>query len=173
MVNYMNIEIAVRTNSMAYAEDFKRINEDWISSNFWLESSDIQVFNDPQKYILDKGGNVFIALLNGKPVGTCALQVHDALTCELTKMAVDTRAQGNGIGFLLGTTLIDKARERGFHRIILEGNTKMKASILLYRKLGFSEVPFSKVEQSAASHERCNIVMELTLSPLPQPEYYI
>jgi len=138
----MSIEIAVRTNSMAYAEDFRRINEDWISANFWLEESDIQVLSDPQKYILDKGGNVFIALLNGRPVGTCALQVHDALTCELAKMAVDSHAQGSGIGFFLGTTLIDKARERGFSRIILEGNTKMKALILLYRKLGFTEVPF-------------------------------
>lgn len=169
----MSIEIAIRTNSMAYAEDFRRINEDWISSNFWLEESDIQVLSNPQKYILDKGGNVFIALLNGKAVGTCALQVHDALTCELVKMAVDSHAQGSGIGFLLGTTLINKARERGFNRVILEGNTKMKASILLYRKLGFTELPFSKVEQSATSHERCNIVMELILSPLPQPEYYI
>jgi putative acetyltransferase len=169
----MSIEIAIRTNSMAYAEDFRRINEDWISANFWLEESDIQVLNDPQKYILDKGGNVFIALLNGKAVGTCTLQVHDALTCELAKMAVDTRAQGNGIGFLLGTTLIDKARERGFHRIILEGNTKMKASISLYRKLGFTEVPFTKVEQTVVSHKRCNIVMELKISPLPHPEYYI
>jgi len=169
----MSIEIAVRTNSMAYAEDFRRINEDWISANFWLEESDIQVLSNPQKYILDKGGNVFIALLNDKPVGTCALQVHDALTCELAKMAVDNHAQGSGIGFLLGTTLIEKARERGFSRIILEGNTKMKASILLYRKLGFTEVPFSKIEHTVASHKRCNIVMELKLSPLPQPEYYI
>jgi len=169
----MSIEIAIRTNSMAYAEDFRRINEDWISANFWLEESDIQVLNDSQKYILDKGGNVFIALLNGKPVGTCALQVHDALTCELAKMAVDSHAQGSGIGFLLGITLIEKARERGFSRIILEGNTKMKASILLYRKLGFIEIPFTEVEQTAASHKRCNIVLELELPPLPQPEYYI
>ena len=158
---------------MAYAEDFRRINEDWISANFWLEESDIQVLSDPQKYILDKDGNVFIALLNGKAVGTCALQVHDALTCELTKMAVDSHAQGSGIGFLLGITLIEKARERGFSRIILEGNTKMKASILLYRKLGFIEIPFTEVEQTAASHKRCNIVLELELPPLPQPEYYI
>jgi len=158
---------------MAYAEDFRRINEDWISANFWLEESDIQVLSDPQKYILDNGGNVFIALLNGKAVGTCALQVHDALTCELTKMAVDSHAQGSGIGFLLGITLIEKARERGFSRIILEGNTKMKASILLYRKLGFIEIPFTEVEQTAASHKRCNIVLELELPPLPQPEYYI
>jgi hypothetical protein len=41
----MSIEIAARTNSMAYAEDFRRINEDWISANFWLEESDILHFH--------------------------------------------------------------------------------------------------------------------------------
>jgi len=54
----MSIEIPIRTNPMAYAEDFRRINEDWISANFWLEESDIQVLSNPQKYILDKGANM-------------------------------------------------------------------------------------------------------------------
>ena len=95
----MNLVIDIRSKVMAFAEDFKRLNEDWISTNFWLEESDIQVLNDPQKFILDKGGNVFIALLNNKPVGTCALLVRDGITCELVKMVVDPEAQGKGIGY--------------------------------------------------------------------------
>lgn len=158
---------------MAYASDFKRINEEWITTNFWLEDSDIQVLNDPQKYILDKGGNVFIALLNGEPVGTCALIVHDALTCELAKMAVDSKARGRGIGYLLGSALVEKARERGFKCIILEGNTKMVSSISLYRKLGFEEVSPDEHRHATSSHKRCNIFMELRLNPYIQPEYYI
>ena len=134
----MNLVIDIRSKVMAFAEDFKRLNEDWISTNFWLEESDIQVLNDPQKFILDKGGNVFIALLNNKPVGTCALLVRDGITCELVKMVVDPEAQGKGIGYKLGLAFIDKARERGFSRIVLEGNTKMEASIILYHKLGFN-----------------------------------
>jgi hypothetical protein len=51
----MSIEIAISTNFMAYAEDFRRINEDWNSANFWLEESDILVLSNPQKYIFDKG----------------------------------------------------------------------------------------------------------------------
>jgi GNAT superfamily N-acetyltransferase len=169
----MGIEIVTRTNSMAYAEDFKRINEDWISTNFWLEESDIQVLSDPQKYILDKGGNVFIALVDGCPAGTCALIVRDVFTCELAKMAVDTKARGRGIGYLLGVALIEKARQRGFTRIILEGNTKMTASISLYRKLGFKEVPLAEINQKQSIHERCNIFMELINNQNLQPEYYI
>jgi N-acetylglutamate synthase and related acetyltransferases len=169
----MGVEIITRTSTMAYAGDFKRINEDWISSNFWLEESDIQVLNDPQKYILDKGGNVFIALLDGVPVGTCALIVRDMFTCELAKMAVDTKARGRGIGYLLGVALIEKARERGFSRIVLEGNTKMTASISLYRKLGFEEIPLNGIDNNQEIHERCNIFMELINNQGIQAEYYI
>jgi putative acetyltransferase len=158
---------------MAYSNDFRRINEEWISTHFWLEESDIQVLNDPQKYILDKGGNIFIALLNGEPVGTCALIVRDIFTCELAKMAVDVKARGRWIGHMLGLALIEKARERGFTRVVLEGNKKMAASISLYRKLGFEEVPLTGIDQKQSIHKRCNIFMELKINPGIQPEYFI
>ena len=169
----MSVEIVIRSNSMAYAKEFKQINEAWISANFWLEESDIEVLDNPQKYILDKGGNIFIALLDGVPVGTCALIVRDIVTCELAKMAVDEQAQGHGIGYLLGLALIEKARERGFSRIVLEGNTKMTASISLYRKLGFKEVPLAEINLKQSIHARCNIFMELINNQGIQPEYYI
>ena len=157
---------------MAYAKEFRRINEEWISTNFWLEESDIQILNDPQKYILDRGGNIFIALLSGEPVGTCALMVQNIFTCELAKMAVDPKARSRGIGYMLGLALIEKARERGFKRIVLEGNSKMATSILLYYKLGFKEVSLSGIDRNQM-HKRCNIFMELYLNPFVQPEYFI
>ena len=53
----MNIIIDIRSHSMAFWTDFKRLNEEWISTYFCLEESDILVLNDPQKHILNKGGN--------------------------------------------------------------------------------------------------------------------
>jgi len=158
---------------MSYEHKFRQLNETWISKYFKLEDSDKLVLNNPQKYILNKGGNVFIALNAGKVVGCCALLVHDLFTCELGKMVVDPRVQGKGIGSLLGNALIEKARERGFKRVILEGNTKMEASISLYRKLGFQEVPFEQIKQTYELHTRCNIFMELHLIPFDGPEFYI
>jgi len=169
----MSVEIVVSSNTIAYEKEFRQLNEAWISANFWLEESDIKLLSDPQKYILDKGGNVFIALLDGKPVGTCALIVHDNITCELGKMAVDPKAQSHGIGFLLGSALLEKARQRNFIRVVLEGNTKMEASIALYRKLGFKEVALPEFEQPTDFHKRCNIFMEYSINPYAQPEYYI
>ena len=169
----MDIVIDVRSHSMAFEADFKRLNEAWISTFFWLEESDNLVLNDPQKYILDKGGNVFIALQNSKPVGTCALMAIDGITCELTKMVVDPEFHGQGIGYKLGLVFIEKAKARGFARIILEGNTKMEASIALYRKLGFREIPLELDARNLSVHKRCNIMMELILTQMFHPEYYI
>lgn len=169
----MDIVIDIRSHAMAFGADFKRLNEAWISTYFWLEESDKQILNDPQKHILDKGGNVFFALLNNKPVGTCALMVIDGVTCELAKMAVDSEFQGQGIGYKLGLTFIEKARHRGFSRIVLEGNTVLEASIALYRKLGFREVPIELDIRSSTAHKRCNIFMELQLNPTFHTEYYI
>jgi len=173
MNQIMSVEIITRSDSMAYAKDFRRINEDWISTCFWLEDSDIQVLNDPQKYILDKGGNIFIALLNGEPVGTCALIVRDILTCELANLAVDPKERNHGIGYLLGLALIEKARERGFTCIVLEGNKKMAASISLYRKLGFEELPLDGISIKKDIHKCCNIFFKLKINPYTQPEYFI
>lgn len=169
----MNVVIDVRSHTMAFEADFKRLNEAWISTYFGLEESDILVLNDPQKYILDKGGNIFVALQNNKPVGTCALVVVDGITCELTKLVVDPEFHGQGIGYKLGLAFIEKARARGFARIILEGNTKMEASIALYRKLGFLEIPLELDARNVTVHKRCNIMMELILNPTVHPEYYI
>ena len=169
----MNIQLVFRSSTMSFEREFRQLNEAWISRYFILEESDKVVLSNPQRYILDKGGNVFLALHDGRVVGCCALLVHDIYTCELAKMVVDPLAQGKGIGLLLGNALINKARERGFKRVILEGNTKMTASISLYRKLGFQEVPFDQIEQSHELHSRCNIFMELHLTPFSSPEFYI
>ncbi len=158
---------------MIFENEFRQLNEDWISTYFVLEESDKQVLENPQQYILDKGGNVFIALENGQVIGCCALLAHDVFTCELAKMAVTPAAQGKGVGFLLGSALVERARERGFKRIILEGNTQMEASISLYRKLGFQEVPFELIKQTYELHSRCNIFMELNLISPDTPEFYI
>ena len=169
----MDIVIDIRTHAMAFGADFKRLNEAWISTYFWMEDHDKLVLDDPQKFILDKGGNVFVALHNSKPVGTCALMVIDGVTCELAKMAVDPEYQGQGVGCQLGLAFVEKARHRGFSRIVLEGNTKMEASISLYRKLGFKEVPLEFDIRNTTKHKRCNIFMELLLNPSFQPEFYI
>ncbi|RXF68845.1 bifunctional helix-turn-helix transcriptional regulator/GNAT family N-acetyltransferase [Arcticibacter tournemirensis] len=143
-----------------YAEVFKKLNEEWISAYFKMEEADYRSLDHPKEYILDKGGDIFIALYKGEPLGTCALLKMDdpQYDYELAKMAVSPKAQGKNIGWLLGMAAIERARAKGARSLYLESNTILKPAISLYRKLGFE-----KVTGRATPYERCNIQMELIL----------
>lgn len=142
-----------------YKDDFIRLNTEWITTYFSLEESDIKALQNVEDYIINKGGQIFLAVADNEIVGCCALIAHpEEGTYELAKMAVSPQAQGLKIGRKLGEALIRYAREKGVSRIFLEGNTRMEASIALYRKLGFREVP-----KDRAAYERCDIMMEIDL----------
>jgi DNA-binding MarR family transcriptional regulator/GNAT superfamily N-acetyltransferase len=135
---------------------FRKLNEEWITKYFRMEESDYKALDHPQEYILDKGGHIFMALYKGDPVGACALIPMDDGGFELAKMAVSPRAQGLGIGWLIGRACIEKARALGAPRVYLESNTALKPAINLYHKLGFR-----KAAGPPSPYERCNIQMEL------------
>ncbi|MDP4214845.1 MAG: helix-turn-helix domain-containing GNAT family N-acetyltransferase [Bacteroidota bacterium] len=150
----------------AYKQAFKQLNEEWITRWFRMEEADHQSLDHPQEYILDKGGYIAIALYGGEPVGACALipmpadpaRGRQAGVFELAKMAVSPRAQGKGIGLLLGQACIDKARALGARSVYLESNTRLKPAISLYHKLGFR-----KTTGHPSPYERSDIQMELML----------
>ena len=143
-----------------YAEAFRKLNEEWITTYFKMEEADHKALDHPKKYILDKGGEILVALYEDEPVGVCALMKMDdpLYDYELAKMAVSPKAQGKNIGWLLGQAIIEKARSLGATMLYLESNTILKPAINLYHKLGFK-----KVAGRPTPYERCNIQMELTL----------
>lgn len=142
-----------------YQADFKRLNEEWITTYFKMEAADYQSLDHAKEYILDNGGAIFFALLKGEPVGTCALIKKNDDTYELAKMAVSPSVKGKGIGTLLGNTVVEKAKSLGAKKIYLESNMILKPAINLYQKLGFK-----KVLGNPSPYERCNIQMELNLA---------
>ena len=151
----------------AYLEAFKRLNEEWISKYFKMETADHKALDNPQKNIIAKGGHILVALYNNESVGVCALIKMDdpVYEYELAKMAVSPAAQGKNIGWLLGKAAIDKARSLGVKKLYLESNTILQPAINLYHKLGFQ-----KVVGHATPYERCNIQMELVIPPAPKGE---
>ena len=56
----------------AYADDFKRLNLAWLNKYFWVEPHDEEVLGDPQRYILDPGGSIFLVKERSN-IGTVAL----------------------------------------------------------------------------------------------------
>src|SRR5690242_6857280 len=86
---------------------FRRLNEEWIVRYFVLEPKDIQSLSDPRRTILDRGGRIFLADLDGATVGCCALVAIGPGEFEIAKMAVTAPAQGNGVGKRLLLHVID------------------------------------------------------------------
>jgi len=141
-----------------YQSAFKQLNEEWITTWFKMEDADYKILDHPEEYVIDGGGYILFALLDGKPLGTCALVKRDETTFELSKMAVSPEAKGKGIGWLLGNAAIEKAKEAGFKRLYLESNTVLKPAINLYYKLGFK-----RIAGKPSPYERSNIHMEINL----------
>ncbi|WP_024770304.1 bifunctional helix-turn-helix transcriptional regulator/GNAT family N-acetyltransferase [Aquimarina macrocephali] len=143
-----------------YRIPFKNLNEEWITTFFKMEETDRKSLDQPKEYILDKGGEILVALYEKEPVGVCALiKMEDPhYDFELAKMAVSPQAKGKGIGWLLGKAIIKKAQTLNAQKIYLESNTVLKPAINLYHKLGFN-----KVVGHSTPYERCNIQMELIL----------
>jgi len=146
--------------SAMYQSAFKALNEEWISTYFEMEEADHKALDNPEDYILNKGGKILVALYQGEPVGVCALiKMENApFDYEMAKMAVSPKVQGKSIGFLLGTAITDLATELGAAKIFLESNTVLKPAINLYHKLGFQ-----KISGFPSPYKRCNIQMELNL----------
>jgi len=143
-----------------YQEAFKALNVEWISTYFEMEEADYKALDNPQEYILDKGGKILVALYHNEPVGVCALikRNNENYDFEMAKMAVSPKAQGKNIGWLLGEAIVKKAKELGASKLYLESNTILKPAINLYHKLGFE-----KVSGLATPYKRCNIQMELVI----------
>ena len=139
---------------------FRRLNLEWITTYFKVEQADRDALDNPEGYILDRGGYIFVATIDDKPVGVCALLKRNdrAYPFELAKMAVSPDARGKNVGWLLGKKIIEQARALKAEKLYLESNTILKHAMGLYEKLGFK-----KIEGVATPYERCNIQMELNL----------
>lgn len=143
-----------------YLMTFKRLNIMWINSHWSLEPHDLEVLNDPDGAILSKGGHIFVALVDGKPMGVVSLCRMDGekYDYELAKLAVDPEARGTGLGETICRTALERAKLLGAKKIFLESNTLLHPAINLYRKLGFTEL-----QEYHPAYERGDIQMELDI----------
>jgi putative acetyltransferase len=121
-----------------FAADFKRLNMEWLEGFALFEDADLKHLDHPRTAIVDRGGEIFVAIENDEVLGTCGVvPSHAPNTVELIKLAVSSRAQGRGIGRQLAMAVIEHARKMGATRIELVSSSKLKAALKLYESLGF------------------------------------
>ena len=142
-----------------FVKSFTDLNLAWIEKYFVAEPMDKIILADPQSHIIDKGGHIFFAIVNGVIAGTFALMKKEDDIFELAKMAVAEGQQGNKIGNRMMEFCIQKAEELKIKKLVLYSNTMLVPAIHLYRKFGFKEVPLESAE-----YKRANIKMELDIN---------
>lgn len=140
---------------------FKDLNLEWLNKYFEVEKMDELILNNPEKYIINKGGFILFAKSEEKVCGTVAVKRNSDVEFEMTKMAVAEKYQGIKIGKKLAKEAIRKAISLGATKIVLETSLKLENAVKLYKKLGFTEVNY---ETNTKTHyERPTIKMELKL----------
>lgn len=150
---------------------FVDLNLDWIEEYFAVEDSDRDQLERLETTILEAGGQIIVAELDGIVVGTGAILPphHDPQDgchwLEIVKMAAQKDLRGQGIGRALLNALIAEGRTMGADAIWLETNGDLKTAIRLYEKCGFQHL--SEEELWPTPYARCNVQMVLDLEYLP------
>jgi DNA-binding MarR family transcriptional regulator/GNAT superfamily N-acetyltransferase len=84
---------------------------------------------------------VWIAELNGRPVGTVMCVRDDApATARLRLLFVEPEARGHGLGEHLVRTVVDFAREVGYREVVLWTNDVLTGARRIYQRAGFALV---------------------------------
>ena len=151
--------IEIRPYRLSDGAAFRELNEDWIGKNFGLEEKDRSTLSDPERYILQPGGHIFMATSGDEAVGCCALLFMRPGVYEVAKMTVAEAYRGQGLGRKLLAYTISQGKALGATSLYLETNNKLGDAIHLYEALGFRHLPPERVVPSP--YERANLFMEL------------
>jgi putative acetyltransferase len=150
-----NIQIVTFADGLA--KEFERLNRAWIERYFIVEATDLAIFKNPRESIVDPGGQIFFAQVDGTTVGACAAQKLSITDWELAKLGVDEKYQGRGIGRLLCKKVIEFCWFHGAKRIIIETNSVLVPALSLYYSLGFRKF----TPESKSSFTRADTFLEL------------
>ncbi|HTU69021.1 MAG TPA: GNAT family N-acetyltransferase [Candidatus Baltobacteraceae bacterium] len=108
---------------------------------------------------LEPGMTAFVAEIDGEPCGCVALAESDASTGEVKRLFVKPEFRGYGAARALLAALLERSRERGYARIVLDTHReRLAAAYTLYRSLGFAEC-----EPCGGASYACPTFMELRL----------
>ena len=149
-------DVEIRLDDESALPRFAALNAQWIEDLHFLEESDKLMVAHPEIYI-QNGNHVFSAHIDSEVAGAVALKKHDDGRYEITKMAVDTKFRGNGVGQHLMTAIESYAKnEMGLNYLFLLSNTKNAAALRLYARNGWTV----NHEGPHPVYQRANIGME-------------
>ena len=101
------------------------------------ELADIDNF---QSYYFERNGLFLVATDNSQVIGTGAVRRIDEGICELKRLWLLEKYQGNGIGYRVLGELINFARANGYTKMRLETDIEQERAIRFYKRVGFHDI---------------------------------
>jgi len=149
-------EVEIHAYRPEWAEHFGRINAEWLERYFVIEAVDREMLSRPQEHVLDPGGAILFAVLDGEVIGTCALLKESPGVYELSKMAVETGFRGLGAGRKLLDAAIGEFKRLGGATLFLESSKKLTPALKLYESAGFVHHP---APRPGSHYQRADVYM--------------
>src|ERR1700733_9856108 len=112
----------------------------WLTVDLCFQDFEAELATLPGKYAPPTGA-ILLAQVHGAVAGCVALRRLAASVGEMKRLWVRQSFRNCGIGKLLIDAIIVRARAAGYARLRLDTLPQMKTALVLYRALGFYEVP--------------------------------
>jgi ribosomal protein S18 acetylase RimI-like enzyme len=106
---------------------------------------------------INNNGEFFVTTVDNKIVGMGALRKIDETTAEIKRMRVEPSMQGKGIGKLILDKLIERAKELGYKKLVLDVAEKQKGAQHLYESRGFKEYKRGDIGGQETIYYQCEI----------------
>lgn len=124
--------------------DIFREYADGLGVDLCFQRFDRELAELPGEYAAPRGA-LFIAKVDGKLAGCCALRAIDNAdylnAAEMKRLYVRPAFRGLGLGRQLAEAAMDAARQGGYASVLLDTLNDMESARALYTDLGFHEIP--------------------------------
>lgn len=139
----LNAQFAVAectgSDDVATAHALFREYADWLAVDLCFQGFAEELATLPGRYA-PPDGCLLLARLDGEPAGCAALRRLDARSAEVKRLFVRERFRGVGLGERLAREIVERARQIGYARIVLDTLPQMGEAQRLYATLGFRSI---------------------------------
>jgi len=89
---------------------------------------------------LDDIHDVVLAYDNNNPIGCASFKYYDRDIAEIKRVFVKKEYRGKGVSKHLMRLLEQRAKEKGYNKLVLESGTPLVEAIGLYYKIGYTVI---------------------------------
>jgi GNAT superfamily N-acetyltransferase len=158
----VTVELAEGAEAISAVQDFCRAFRSWLYERYPDDLATVDIYYNPTTFeaLLARlpelharpQGAMFLARLDGAPVG-CVMQQHNAPgIVEMKRLFVSEAARGHGVGAALCAASMAQAKADGYQTMRLDTGKYQREALALYQRLGFVERdPYYEVTPTLAA----------------------